>query len=39
VGSPDPRYVEAEALEGAARRAEPPDEIDALFTAASAETG
>lgn len=36
VGSPDPQYVEAEELMAAAAPAGPPDEIDALFTGASA---
>lgn len=36
VGSPDPRYVEAEELMGTEAPDEPRDEIDALFTGASA---
>jgi choline dehydrogenase-like flavoprotein len=36
VGSPDPQYVEAENLRAAAPSDEPRDEIDALFTGASA---
>ena len=36
VGSPDPQYVEAEELMAAGSPAQPPDEIDALFTGASA---
>ena len=36
VGSPDPRYVEAEDLRAGRAPAEPADEIDALFTGASA---
>jgi hypothetical protein len=36
VGAPDPRYVEADALMGAEAPDEPRDEIDALFTGASA---
>jgi hypothetical protein len=37
VGTPDPQYVEAEELMAPASPAEPPDDIDALFTGASAD--
>ena len=37
VGSPDPEYVDVEALKAARTTSEPPDEIDALFTGASAD--
>jgi choline dehydrogenase-like flavoprotein len=36
VGSPDPQYLDAEELRAGAPLAEPTDEIDALFTGASA---
>ena len=36
VGSPDPQYVEAEDLRAGRSPSEPADEIDALFTGASA---
>jgi hypothetical protein len=35
VGSPDPQYVDAEALMAGRAPAEPRDEIDELFTGAS----
>jgi hypothetical protein len=37
VGTPDPQYVEAEVRPAPSSPAEPPDDIDALFTGASAD--